>query len=249
MISERKNVHLVLEIDMLYTFGDSMTYGWNFYKECSEKERQSLTWPGILSQKLDMKLQNLSFPGASNWRAARIIQSLPLTEEDVVVVQWSGFDRIEMGVNPTYEYKSTMDIENKYKILDDTTEDYGVRTKNMCRTILPHTTDEYSKKFMFHVYNTFWNEKWHHEMFKVMLTSSLYALQKSKCKFIIFDGWMVHCDKNLFGDVLQYIVRGTTINSVVKEICGLPQSLEYPSFEEHKVISDIIYENLEKIYV
>jgi hypothetical protein len=242
----RVSAHLVLETDMLYTFGDSMTFGWNFYKEYTEEERKSITWPGLLSQNLGVELEDLSFPGASNWRAARILQSLPLTSDDIVIIQWSGFDRIEMGVNPNYEYKSTMFEDEKYKIVDSVQEDYGIRSKSMCRTILPHTTDEFSKKFMFHAYNTFWNEKWHHEMFKVMLTSSVYVLQKSGCKFIMFDGWMKHCDKDIFNDVPQYLFRGTTINSVVKEMCGIPQSLEYPTTEEHKVITELLQVELRR---
>lgn len=234
---------------MLYAFGDSMTFGWNLYKEVDEETRKQLTWPGILAKRLDTEYTDLSFPGASNWRAARILQSLPLTEDDIVVIQWSGFDRIEMGVSPTYEYQSTMSDDMKYKIVDSVQEDYGIRSKNMCRTILPHTTDKFSQKFMFHAYNTFWNEQWHREMFKVMMTSSLYVLEKSKCKFIIFDGWMQHCDTNLFTDVPQYIFRGTTMNNVTKNLSGFSnQDLGYGGPQQNQIIADTVYENLEKIY-
>jgi hypothetical protein len=240
---------LDLVSNMLYTFGDSMSFGWNLYKVYSEEDRKALAWPGKLSKMLDVPLTDFSFPGASNWRAARILQSLPLTKDDVVVIQWSSFGRTEVGVNPNYQYNSTMHEDEKYKILDGTQEDFGVRTKNLCRTIIPHTTDEFTKKYMYHTFNTFWNEEWFLQMFKVMMSSSLYVLQKSECKFIIFDGWMQHCDINDYRDVPQYIIRGTTMNNITKNITGITeQDLSYGGPEQNQVIADTVYAHLEKIY-
>lgn len=234
---------------MLYTFGDSMAFGWNLYKVYSEEDRKALAWPGKLSQMLNQPLTDFSFPGASNWRVARILQSLYLTPQDTVVIQWSSFGRTEVGVNPNYEYKSTMPEDEKYKILDGVQEDFGIRTKNLCRTILPHTTDYTTKKYMYHTFNTFWNEEWYREMFKVMMTSSLYVLKKSNCKFIMFDGWMQHCDDNLFTDVPEYIIRGTTMNNITKNITGITeQDLSYGGPEQNQVIADTVYENLERLY-
>lgn len=226
-----------------------MTFGWNLYKEVSEEDRKALAWPGKLAKILDINYMDLSFPGASNWRTARLLQSLSLNNEDIVVIQWSAFDRIEMGVNPFYEYKSTMEEHEKYKIVDSVQEDFGIRSKNMCRTILPYTTDEFTKKFMYHAYNTFWNEQWHREMFKVMMTSCLYVLQKSGCKFIMFDGWMQHCDANMFNDIPQYILRGTTMNNVTKDLSGTTtKDLGYGGPHQNQIIANTVYEHLEKIY-
>jgi hypothetical protein len=234
---------------MLYTFGDSMTFGWNLYKEHTEEERKELTWPSMLAKQINSDYTDLSFPGASNWRAARILQSLPLTSDDIVVIQWSAFDRVEIGVNPYYEYKSSMSDDQKYKIVDSVQEDYGIRSKNLCRTILPHTTDPYTQKYIYHTYNTFWNEQWHREMFKVMMSSSLYVLNKSECKFIMFDGWMQHCDLDLYKDVPQYILRGTTMNNVTKSLSGFSeQDLGYGGPIQNKIIADTVYENLERLY-
>lgn len=234
---------------MLYAFGDSMTFGWNLYKEVDEETRKELTWPKKLAKNLGVEVTDLSFPGASNWRAARILQSLPLTPDDIVVIQWSAWDRIEVGVNPNYDYNSLMSDDMKYKIVDSVQEDYGIRSKNMCRTILPHTTDEFAKKYMYHTYNTFYNQPWHREMFKVMMSSSLYVLEKAKCKFIMFDGWLQHCDPELYTDVPQYILRGTTMNNVTKNLSGITeQDLGYGGPEQNQIIADTVYENLERIY-
>lgn len=234
---------------MLYTFGDSMTFGWNLYKEMSEEDRQSLAWPGVLSRMLDVPVKDFSFPGASNWKPARILQSLPLTEQDIVVIQWSAFDRIEIGVNETYEYNSTTPDDAKYKIVDSTQTEDGIKTKNLCRTLIPHTTDQTTKKFMFHVYNTFWSERWHREMFKVMLTSCCYRLEKAKCKYIMFDGWMQHCDDDLFRDIPNYIIRGTTMNNITKNINGVvTNDLGYGGPDQNRIIAETVYKSLEEIY-
>ena len=145
-----------------------------------EDTRRELTWPRKLASKLNVDVMDFSFPGASNWKAARILQSLQLSKDDIVIIQWSTFDRMEFGVNPNYQYESSMDDNAKYKIVDGVQVDNGVKVKNMCRTLIPHTTDKYTKKFMYHAYNTFWNEQWHRDMFKVMLTSCCYVLNKAE---------------------------------------------------------------------
>lgn len=245
----KRNAHLGLEINMLYTFGDSMSFGWNLYQTMSEEDRIALAWPGLLSKKLNQPLKDYSFPGASNWKAARVLQSLPLTPDDTVVIQWSAWDRFEFGVSQHYRYESSMAEDNKYKIVDSVQYDDGIATKNMCRTLIPHTTDRDAKKFMFYAYNTFNNPAWHLEMFKVMMTSCLYVLNKAGCKYIMFDGWCKHCRDDLFTDVPQYILRDTTMNNVTKNLSGVTeQDLGYGGPEQNQIIADTVYEHLEQIY-
>ncbi len=234
---------------MLYTFGDSMTFGWNLYKSVSEEVRKELAWPGLLADKLGEEYVDYSFPGASNWKAARVLQSLKLTPDDIVVIQWSAWDRFEFGISDNHEYQSTLDENEKYKIVDSVQEEDGIKTKNMCRTLIPYTTDKDTKKFMYYAYNSFNNEKWHREMFKVMMTSCLYVLNKSGCKYIMFDGWCKHCDDGLYKDIPQYIIRGTTMNNITKNLTGTTeQDLGYGDPRQNKIICDTVYENLERIY-
>jgi len=234
---------------MLYTFGDSLSFGWNFYKQVPEDTRKEMAWPTMLSHKLDLELIDHSFPGTSNWRIARILQNIDLKPEDLVVVQLTGFDRTEIGVNENYDYQSTLLPENKFSLLDKPINENGVLVKPMCRTLIPHTTDKSMKKFTYHVYNTFWNKAWHLEMSKIMISSILYNLQKSGCKFIIFDGWIDHCKNEEFSYIPQYILRGTTLNNIVKGIPGVSQeSLNYLTLGEQQRAAEVIYEGYVSLY-
>lgn len=220
----------------LYVFGDSLSYGWNFVDQVSDQHRREMCWPHMLASKLDMDLIDYTFPGCSNWRIARIIQNLKLNPDDLVIIQLAGFDRMETGVHPNYEYNSyTLD---KYKIVDKPIEEFGTIVKGMCKTFLTRTSDKFFRKYLYHAYNTFWNEKWHMEINKIMITSMIYNLRNTR--FIMFDGWVKNCADDEF-NMPQYIMRGTNLLDSVN-------GDKYMTYGQHQSAVDIIEKEYNRLY-
>lgn len=239
------NVLLDLVTSMLYTFGDSPTYGWDLIRNgYTESERRSITWPSLLSRRLNQPLTDLSYPGVSNWRISRQIQNLELTPDDVVVIQWTNPLRFEFGVSDNYDYEKTLE-EDDYSQFDVIDDDNGIRNKMMCYTLLHRTSEGPHREFMKLAYRQMRNDKWYEEMFRMMFSSCLYHLKKSDCKFIMFDGWTKQCDEKYFNDIPQYILRGTTMSNYVRGFEGWQlKDKSYPTPEEHQKCSDIIMQHL-----
>lgn len=229
---------------MIYTFGDSYIWGWNFFIDADLKDqRQSLTWPAILANKLGQPLTDFSSPASSNWRIARKIQSLPLTEDDIVLIGWTSPTRFEFGLADDYDIEPCHpDIH--YRVTDYNEDDNGIRTKRMSYHLMDRTTCQYAKQFMWSAYGPFNSELWYREMFKVMFTSCENVLNKSGCKWLAFDVWCDQCDDDCFTDVPQYIYRGSHLLNASRGIPGRDTDKEYWSKEEHEHIADMLYDRL-----
>lgn len=248
MIIEKVNVPLGLVNNMLYTFGDSITYGADLVKAgFTDDQRKNITWPGILADMLNQPLTDLSFPASSSWRIARQIQNLNLTKDDYVFIQWTTPHRFEFGVSNEYDYQSSIP-ETIFRMVDSIHND-GVRTKDMCHSLIYHTSDTVCKNMMKTAYSKMFNEEWYHQMFRVMVQSSLYVLDKSGCKYIMFDGWMKNCDDQYFQDVPNYVFRGTTISNHCRKIAGADRpSNEYATKDEHRLTAEAAYYEFKRIY-
>jgi hypothetical protein len=82
----------------LLTLGDSFTYG-------DELKNRSDAWPYLLADKLGYEVVNLGYCGGSNHRMVRMMLTEDITDFDLVVLAWTGFDRIEMADEySTWEY-------------------------------------------------------------------------------------------------------------------------------------------------
>jgi hypothetical protein len=229
---------------MVYTFGDSYIWGWNFFVDSKLKEKRTeLTWPSVVSKKLNQPFIDYSCPASSNWRIARLIQTLPLTKHDVVLIGWTSPTRFEFGLADDYDVISNhSDIH--YKITDLNEDDNGIRTKRMSYHLMDRTTCNYAKNFMWSAYGPFNSELWYREMFKVMFTSCQQVLEKSKCKWLAFDVWCDQCDDTVFTDVSNYILRGTNLLNYSRNIPGKDTDKEYWSIEEHISIANLLIKEL-----
>lgn len=74
----------------ILTLGDSFTYG-------DELEDRTNAWPYLLANKLKCEVDNLGHCGGGNHRMVRLMLSRDIIEYDLVVLAWSGFDRIEVA--------------------------------------------------------------------------------------------------------------------------------------------------------
>lgn len=246
---ERVNVLLDLEIDMLYTFGDSITYGSDLIDSgVSNEEKINLTWPGVLAKLTKSELTDLSFPASSSWRISRQIQNLNLTKDDIVIIQWTSPIRFEFGVNDEHDCESKSDKEI-YRMVDSIQDENGLRTKAMCYSVMFKTTDKNCKDMMKLAYGKFYNHLWYEEMFRIMVKSSLYELDKSNCRYIMFDGWMKNCHEKFFKDVPNYVFRGTTIANRCRNVPGTERdNHNYATEKEHEIMAQLIHKELIKIY-
>ena len=236
---------------MLYTFGDSASFGSKFYLEGkSIEECRELSWPYLLSKRLGVELKDYSYPATGNWRVARILQGLDLKPEDIVLIQWSNSYRFEMGVSEGVECITAP--EQKFRLnelLDCFQEEDGLKTKSMCLSLVNKTTDSIDQQFMSIAYERYFNYRWYDEMFKVMLTSCLYKLEKSGCQYMMFDGWIPACYPEDFTDVPQYVFRGTTMANLKRGYPGtqLPDK-SYPDERENMFFAELLEKKYKEMY-
>lgn len=234
---------------MVYTFGDSFMWGWNFFidADIGEEQRKELVWPAVLAKKLNQPLTDFSLPASSNWRIARKLQSLPLTKHDIVLIGWTAPTRFEFGLADDYNsIPNHPDIN--YRITDLNEDDDGVRTKRLSYHLMDRTTCQYAKNFMWSAYGPFNSEAWYREMFKVMFTSCQNVLDKSGCKWLAFDVWCDQCDDEQYKDVPNYILRGTNLLNASRNIPGKENEKEYWSKEEHIAVADLLIKELKNGY-
>lgn len=231
---------------MIYVFGDSYIWGWNFFIDHDLKDqRTNLTWPAILSQKLNKPLTDFSLPASSNWRIARKLQSLSLTKNDIVLIGWTAPSRFEFGLADDYDIvPNHSDIH--YRITDMNEEDNDIRTKRMSYHLMDSTTCQYAKQFMWSAYGPFNSEPWYKEMFKVMFNSCQNILDQSGCTWLAFDVWCDQCTDDSFNTVSNYILRGTNLLNASRNIIGKETNKEYWSVEEHVIVADLLIKELNK---
>jgi hypothetical protein len=234
---------------MVYTFGDSFMWGWNFFidADINEEQRKELVWPAVLANKLNQPLTDYSLPASSNWRIARKLQSLPLTKDDIVLIGWTAPTRFEFGLADDYNIIPNHPDIN-YRITDLNEDDDGVRTKRLSYHLMDRTTCQYAKNFMWSAYGPFNSEAWYKEMFKVMFTSCQNVLDKSGCKWLAFDVWCDQCDDEQYKDVPNYILRGTNLLNASRNIPGKENEKEYWSKEEHIAVADLLIKELKNGY-
>jgi len=219
----------------LLAFGDSFTYGFNF-----DKARERLVWPYLLSSELKYSCENFSAPGASNWRTTRLLNSVDITETDIVVISWTDSSRFEFGVNKDYDPP-----EIKEGRIGDLIEDEGLyKTKRFFWQLSERTLDSNAKLFNDLAYGQFYNQYWFEEMFLIMLNACYQKLEKSGCKWLMFNAWSVPISKKISAP--DQFLFGVDQN--MTEIIRKNQNLDYWSKEEHQLISIMLKSKLNEIY-
>lgn len=221
---------------MLYALGDSFTYGFNFKEE---QERTESVWPFHLANLLATPYQNLALPGGSNWRMARLITTLPITEEDVVVIGLSDSKRFEFGVSPNHNPPSPT------KLGDVNEVDGDLITKRFFPALYDRTIDDSARTFIDLAFNKFRNDRWYKSMHIIMCSAIAYRLQEIGCRWVMFDTWM----PNPRLDIANYILPGITMYQFLfgtRDPEFLP--IRYWNKKEHMRVATTIFENMEGTY-
>lgn len=224
---------------MLYTFGDSFTWGRNFI-DISEEHRVKHIWPTRLAEKLNVEYTNLAVPASSNWRTARKLLNLKLSPTDIVIIGWSEFSRFEFGVNPSH-------TSPKNNTIADITEvDGNIRTRKFNNLLTKNTSDSKVRDFNKLAYDEFYNEEWFQEMFKVMFHSCCHVLEQSGCKWLMFNTWAKQYDKpSTDFDIPQYFLgQKTTMTEYIRG----SNSVSYWSVQEHDTVSTLLRDELNRLY-
>jgi hypothetical protein len=248
---------------MIYILGDSFSYGLNFFFD-NNKNRKKLLYSYHLAKKLNSEVKNLSVPGASNWRTARIIMNLPLTENDVVIIGWTETTRFEVPFKKSStsheEFIMTtedlIDIEHNDIGKNDNfrmgtfIEDNGNFLTRRIHPALLGRLDTIKnlkfRNFVENYYLDFYEANWHDDMFSVIFAAIYYKLKNSKCKFRMFNTFSspVKHDNDLYNIPEYMFGYKNTILNVLRP--KNKNDLSYYSTSEHEKIAELIYDNLNR---
>jgi len=217
---------------MIISFGDSFTYGFNF----NENERNDCVYPTLIGKKLNHQVINTALPGASNWRIARMLQTMKLTKDDIVLISWTEPTRFELGVSK--QHYAPPIKENRIGDLNEI--DGDLITKRFFIQLTDRTSDKDAKKINELIYSEFNNVIWFQEMFKVMYNSCIQVLENSDCKWLMFNAWIKQADGKYHKN---YVYSDTTMSNIIQK-----NTPGYWSKEEHIQVSDVLINCLNKLY-
>lgn len=244
---------------MIYVFGDSLTYGWNFLKSGKASIREQLVYPYLLGKKLNEVVLNLSVPGNNNWNIARNIQKYNFTENDYVVIAWTDIMRLELGCSANQllgktdklkivESSNIITLENFIEDGDglsfiEKEKKFYVRrisARFLQSPSLWECQDKDFYNFVKQLYFNYISEEYMEEMFTVMFTSVLHKLQNSKCKFVMFNSFSpVSKNNNELLNIPEYIAG---YKSHMNYLIRNNDLIKYWAEEEHTKVSEILYD-------
>lgn len=222
---------------MIYTFGDSITYGFNF-----DTNREQRIWPFHLAKKLNQPLINYAAPGSSNWRIARKISSMQFNKEDIVIISWTEPSRFEFGVNKDYESpKPYPDRAADIREIDG-----NIISRRFFNQLTNRTSDSTIKKFNAIAYKELFNTEWFEQMFKIMFSSCCYKLSLIDCKWVMFNTWCnQYTEPDEVYNIPNYFIRGhDTLADQLRD----DNVIDYWDDASHILASNIILKNIEQIY-
>jgi len=250
---------------MIYVIGDSFSFGYNFFRD-GITERKDIIYSSILANKLNTECKNLSMPGGSNWRTARIVNSLPLNKEDLVIIAWTESMRFEIANSanqllPNEVVIEMSDVENledhfkvkklgkDFPIKDFVEKNKQIYTRRMFPSIL-ESLDQIKnhnfKNIAQRMYLNFAGYEWLEDMFLVMYNSVLHNLNKAGCKFLMFNSHMSpYSEKIEELNIPQYFLGS---DSNMCKFIRNNGNIDYWNQYEHNIVAEELYKHFKKIY-
>lgn len=251
--------------EMIYVLGDSFCYGNNFLLD-RLPNRKELLFSHLLAQKLNLEYKNYSIVGSSNQRLYRLINFLDIKKDDIVIVGWSAYDRIEIGVprdrimpNDTIiDYKKIdslddLDKNKSFQVIEKTENIYT-------RQIYPGMGNQFDeivspscKRFVEAYYSYASDKAYHEQMFKILFDNAVSKLRLIGCKFLMFTTWNVQFYDTKFLDIPEYLFYDSNMldevrykNTKIKHVHK--GDYWYWSIEEQQKVTDILYNALREKY-
>lgn len=249
---------------MMYVLGDSYSFGWNFFAE-NRSDRKELLYSNHLAKKLNVEYKNLSLFGSSNYRIARLVNLLHLTTNDIVIIGWSGVDRIELGIPKDQIFPNDIVIDfdkideiEKYNLNSDQGFQIIEKTNNLyTRAVYPRIVTHSGKiinssfrKFVELYYNHVSSFEYQQEMYKILFHSTLNKLRLSGCKFRMFSTFDGLLPNKEFLNIPEYLFYKSNMLDEVRYKDKKYKSVQHKDFtkywtaDEHVKIADILFESL-----
>jgi hypothetical protein len=212
---------------MLYTYGDSFTYGWTL-------PDTSKSWGSVLSKKLNTGFKNLAYPGGSNWKMCRELQNTNLKKNDIVVIGWTISNRFEFG-------KLDKSVPNDQYPFANPKNDI----QPFFEQIIGRASDDSVRTFANIAYGSLYNEEWFDDMFKTMYWASRSYLDRKKVKWLMFDTWCPAIDTFWFSDMdhKNYVYRGKNNmdNFVRRNFDNVHHESGYWNEDGHQKVADLLH--------
>ena len=250
---------------MIYVLGDSFCFGWDFLRKKVPNYKQLLC-PYLLANKLGMEYKNYSLVGSSNYRLARLANFLDIKKDDIVIISWSSYERIEIGVPKdkimpndfVVDYKNLENLENfedqqVFQLIEKTENLY---TRQIYPTILKKfdevTSPSYKNlvKNMIHYAS---DKNYHEQMFEILFNATVHKLRATGCKFLMFTTWDVDLSTTDFLNIPEYLLHTTNMldevrykNSSIKH--REKNDFKYWTKEEHEQVTEIVYNALRETF-
>jgi hypothetical protein len=207
---------------MIYAVGDSFTYG-------DELSTQELSWPSLLSKKLDHPVINLGKSATGNTRMIKRTMDAVINKADLIIIGWSDCNRQEFA-----DEIGIFDLwagRNYRSFQQDPTHRI-----DQIKYMTAYDTPEY--------YYADW-------LRKVILTQSFCKFHQVPCVMFIACGAHIshtHYYKNfqhLLGMIDTDIFVDGMFKSVAEWTYGTPHGPNgHPLEQGHEIIADKIYEHI-----
>ena len=247
---------------MIYVLGDSYSFGYNFWMD--NKNRKELIYGHHLSKKLNVPLRNLAVPGGSNWRIARLLSTLSLNKDDVVIIGWSATERYEMPVtkyslSPLDKVFDTYDQNFFEGPAPPNFSQWVEKTNNLYTRRIIHTTFNNQKKIMNENFKNLHQKLFKHhvsfqyfnEMFYILYKACLYQLKSSNAKFLMFNAWSSDVDEKSEYNIKEYLFGPkSNMTDVIRSenSKSKTKTASYWDENEHKQVAEILYTKLKEYY-
>jgi len=205
----------------ILTLGDSFAYG-------DELEDRLNAFPHLIAKKLNMDVVNLGEFASGNYKMIRKLLEQDINQYSLVIITWSGFDRIEI----TDEFGSWEwwpgSHANSYRIAS--------KNEKFRKTIIDYFNRHYDSTYFYRQYLNY-----------VILAQSYLKL--NQIPYVFLDVFKNHDDENRFAssnrDLLEKIdtsrYLGWPNESMAEWTAGLPIGPRFHFLEEgHKVVSQKI---------
>jgi hypothetical protein len=205
----------------ILTLGDSFAYG-------DELEDRLNAFPHLIAKQLNMDVVNLGEFASGNYKMIRKLLEQDINQYSLVIITWSGFDRIEI----TDEFGSWEwwpgSHANSYRIAS--------KNKKFRKTIIDYYNRHYDSTYFYRQYLNY-----------VILAQSYLKL--NQIPYVFLDVFKNHNDENRFAssnyDLLKKIdtsrYLGWPNKSMSEWTTGLPVGPRFHFLEEgHEVVSQKI---------
>lgn len=250
---------------MIYVFGDSFCYGYNFLYS-DNPDRQKLIFSHSLAKKLNLDYKNYSIWGSSNQRIVRLTNFLDIKEDDIVIIGWTACDRFEVSVSKerivpneiVIDYQKIDSVENLgteklFQVIEKTENLYTRQMYSLMVKQFDEIKNPAWKRYVASYFYYIGDSYYYEQMFKILFQATVDRLRKTGCKFLMFTTWDVKFFDTKFLEIPEYVLPHTNFldeirykNHKVKH--QELQDYNYWTPEEHERVSEILYNALREKY-